>query len=373
MKILICGVQFKGGSLQGIVSIIKELVKFPEHEYYILQYPEIKKQLKGISFPENFHFFDIPLPSKSRVLNLYLPRPFFKKMEKEIRPDCVLCSSGPMYWAPKTPCLMGYNLPQYVYPDSPFFKRISWFKRLRWDFKKKFHKFYLKREGDVFFVQTDDVRDRAKKYLKTDKVYTIPNTYNTVYRNPETFPDKLPARKGNEIRMLLFSSYYFHKNIEIINPVLDELDKRGINNIRLVLTLPNEQFESIRTNSKFPERIINVGFVPSKDGPSLYKECDYMFLPTLLECFSASYAEAMIMKKPILTSDLSFARVICKDAAMYFDPDSPHDIADKIVELVNNESLQQQLIEKGKQQLNQFGTSEDRTRAILNLLETIKK
>lgn len=373
MKILICGVQFKGGSLQGIVSIIKELVNFPQHEYYILQYPEIKKQLTNVSFPSNFHFYDIPLPSKSRILNLYLPRPFFKRMEREIQPDCVLCTSGPMYWAPKTPCLMGFNLPQYVYPDSPFFKRISWYKNRRWDFKKAFHRFYLKREGDVFFVQTDDVRDRAKKYLKTEKVYTIPNTYNTAYRNPEVFPNRLPERKKDEIRFLLFSSYYFHKNIEIIGPVLDELDKKGVTNIRFVLTLPNEQYEKIAANINHPDRITNVGFVPSKEGPSLYKECDIMFLPTLLECFSASYAEAMIMEKPILTSDLSFAHVICKDAALYFDPDSPQDIADKIITLVNDETLRQRLVEKGKQQLGQFGTSADRTDAILKLLETISK
>ncbi len=373
MKILICGVQFKGGSLQGIVSIIKELVNFPQHEYYILQYPEIKKQLTNVSFPSNFHFYDIPLPSKSRVLNLYLPRPFFKRKEKEIKPDCVLCTSGPMYWAPKTPCLMGYNLPQYVYPDSPFFKRISWYKNRRWDFKKAFHRFYLKREGDVFFVQTDDVRDRAKKYLKTEKVYTIPNTYNTAYKNPEVFPNKLPERQNDEVRLLLFSSYYFHKNIEIIGPVLDELEKRNVNNIRFVLTLPKEQFEEIAANTKHSERIINVGFVPSKEGPSLYKECDIMFLPTLLECFSASYAEAMIMEKPILTSDLSFAHVICKDAAIYFDPDSPKDIAEKIITLVNDGTLRRDLIEKGKRQLSQFGTSADRTKAILKLLETISK
>ena len=55
-----------------------------------------------------------------------------------------------------------------------------------------------------------------------------------------------------------------------------------------------------------------------------------MFLPTFLECFSASYAEAMLMKKPIITSNLGFAQNVCKDAAVYFDPCNPEDIIDKI-------------------------------------------
>ena len=54
-------------------------------------------------------------------------------------------------------------------------------------------------------------------------------------------------------------------------------------------------------------RIINVGPIKSAECPSLYSECDIMFFSTLLECFSASYAEAMIMKKPIITTDMGFA------------------------------------------------------------------
>ena len=45
-------VQFKGGSLQGVVSIIRELVKFNENEYHIVLSKEVKEQLQGIVFPD---------------------------------------------------------------------------------------------------------------------------------------------------------------------------------------------------------------------------------------------------------------------------------------------------------------------------------
>lgn len=90
-----------------------------------------------------------------------------------------------------------------------------------------------------------------------------------------------------------------------------------------------------------------------------------MFLPTLLECFSASYAEAMVMKKPILTSDLGFAHTVCNDAAIYFNPDDANDVADKIIYLMNSPEKQSDLITKGLAQLKQFGSAEDRAREVL--------
>ena len=153
---------------------------------------------------------------------------------------------------------------------------------------------------------------------------------------------------------------------------LKELEKRGLSNVRFVLTLKKEHYDRI-FGEEYTDKVVNVGPIPAAECPSLYEECDYMFLPTLLECFSASYAEAMIMEKPILTSNLGFATVVCKDAAVYFDAINPIDIADKIERLVTNPALQRELIEKGKKQLSQFGTAEDRANQILELCRKISK
>ena len=98
-----------------------------------------------------------------------------------------------------------------------------------------------------------------------------------------------------------------------------------------------------------------------------------MFLPTLLECFSASYAEAMVMEKPIITSDMGFAHCVCKDAAIYFNPVDAQDIANKLTKLIDDKNLQISLVQKGKAQLSQFGSSDDRATAILNLCKMLVK
>jgi glycosyltransferase involved in cell wall biosynthesis len=68
------------------------------------------------------------------------------------------------------------------------------------------------------------------------------------------------------------------------------------------------------------DSIFNVGWLTLSECIDWYNRSDIVFLPTLLETFSATYLEAMRMGRPIVTCDLDFARDICKDAAAYFPP-----------------------------------------------------
>jgi glycosyltransferase involved in cell wall biosynthesis len=144
----------------------------------------------------------------------------------------------------------------------------------------------------------------------------------------------------------------------------------GVEHIKFIVTLPPEDFKKL-SNTDNEKNLINLGKIKIDDGASLYQECDALFLPTLLECFSASYAEAMVMHKPILTSNLGFSHTVCGDAAIYFDPMNPKDMAAKIIEVYENKELQRDLIAKGKKQLENFGTAEDRAVRILKICEEI--
>jgi len=115
--------------------------------------------------------------------------------------------------------------------------------------------------------------------------------------------------------------------------------------------------------------VMNTGPVQPDECPSLYRECDAMFLPTLLECFSASYPEAMAMEKPILTTDMGFARSICGNAALYFKPADPEDAVKKIHTLINDKQLRNSLVEQGKKQLQTFDTPTERAEKYLSICE----
>ena len=120
MKLMVYAVQFKGGSVQVIVALLREFIKFAEIDYHVILSEEIKSQVNIFRFPKNFLFYDLPCKAGSNLLDLRKRNKFFKEIENKIQPDCGLCSSGPLYHATKFPLLMGYNLPNHLYRDSPY-------------------------------------------------------------------------------------------------------------------------------------------------------------------------------------------------------------------------------------------------------------
>lgn len=363
MKLFIRANQFKGGSLQVANSLLKELILFPENEYVVLISEQLKKQLENVSFPANFHFVDSPIRTtflKTAILEAKISN----KIERDFAPDCVLTTSGPSYWRSKAPHVMGYNLPHHIYRDSPYFYDLSLPLKFRWFIKRTVHRYFFSTEAELLFVQTDDVNERLKRFVHKQNVYTISNTFNQSFVDKLKYPPKLNSKTNGEIRLLTVCAFYPHKNLQIINKIVPLLKSRGYQHVKFVTTLQSQIFEEQFGKN---DQILNAGPVSISECPSLYEECDYMFLPTLLECFSASYAEAMIMEKPILTSDLGFAKTVCKEAAVYFDPIDPVDVTNKIIELINDESKQKSLIEKGKSQMLNFATSKERTAKILDL------
>ncbi|RZJ76710.1 MAG: glycosyltransferase [Flavobacterium sp.] len=371
MKILInTASTFKGGGVQVANSFITECKNHPDNEYHIILGSNLGKGINKASFPDNFHFYDIDFRPATRVFSFKSASSFFNAIESSIKPDVVFTTSGPAYWRPKAPHLTGYNLPHYIYPESPFFNSLPMVKKIQWYFKGRLIVYFFKRDSDAYVVQTDDVNQRLRKLLDTDKVHTVSNTCSAYYYSPKTFENKLPVKKEGEYRFLTLSAWYPHKNLTVVPKVVDILQAAGRTNVRFVVTLPDEIYQS-EFDAKYKEFILNAGVIPVEQGPSLYNECDAMFLPTLLECFSASYAEAMIMKKPIVTSDMGFARTICADAALYVDPVDAADIAKAIEKLVTSVPLQQDLIEKGLDRLPTFGSAGERAQSYLDIARGI--
>jgi glycosyltransferase involved in cell wall biosynthesis len=364
----------KGGGVQVAKSFIAECKKFPEHEYHIVLGITLQKLIAPEEYPANFHFYTIGYRPATKVFTFKGTAVFFKNLEAAIQPDCVFTTSGPSYWRPQAPHLCGYNLPHYIYPDSPFFKMISLYKRIYFTLKGVIIKYYVGRDADNYVVQTDDVNQRLKKWFPQKNIYTVTNTYAAYFneaKQGETFLI-LPPKQNSEYRFLMLSANYRHKNFPIINKICALIPANSPYTIRFVTTLPNEVYEQVFT-AQAKKYIINTGYIRPEDCPALYAECDFMFMPTLLECFSATYAEAMVMRKPILTSNLGFAHTVCKDAALYFDPLNAREILDKMHQLIGSPALQQQLIDKGVDNLTQFSSATQRAVQFLNICNKLQQ
>lgn len=363
------------GAVQVAISFIHECINYKENSYYVFLSNTIDSQIDRTAFPNNFKFYFFKHHPAYNFQG-FKTRKLLKKLEREILPDCVFSIFGPSWWTPDVPHLMGYAYPYYVYPESPFFKILPLRKYLKIKLYSIIHRSLLRSNGKYYVCETKDVSDRLTRYINRDSnnIFTVTNTYNHYF---DAFKSKnkpiLPIREANEFRFVTLSSFSLHKNLSILNSLVPILKKKCPDvNVKFVLTVdPKKAIEKFTKETR--KSIYNIGRIPASACPIVYSECDALFLPTLMECFSASYAEAMKMRKPILTSNLPFASTVCKDAALYFDPMDPNDIAEKIIIIVKGEKIRQELINKGNERLKDFDTASSRASKYLQICKKISK
>ena len=207
--------------------------------------------------------------------------------------------------------------------------------------------------------------------ISKNKISVNYGSYHPVFAKKISNLGMLPKKQDNEFWFVTISSYYPHKNLDVINKVLDILKRKNIGiKVKFILTLPHHIFQKKFTQDD--NSLINVGPVELKECPYLYDQSDALFLPTLVESFTGSYPEAMIMKRPILTSDYQFSRLVCMEAALYFDPYDPKDIVDKIIQITSDKALYNRLVKNGLTTVNEMPSFHKSTKTYLDICESYK-
>ncbi len=366
---------YVGGGVQVALSLISELRYINRnHDYHIFLSQVIDKQIDKKAFSDNFHFYLIE-SSPSSLKNRKKIVAQLDTLETQIKPEIVFSIFSPTYWRPKTMHIAGFANGWFTNPDSIAFNQLNIIEKYKVKLKVFLKSYNIKTAANYYIVETNDAKEKFSNVFNVNEnnIFVVGNTHSSVFNNKKVNPDnkdylKLPKRSNNEFRLMLISHNYAHKNLKIIREVLPLLDSY---NVKFILTIDQKSYEDMF--SKYKDSVINLGTVKHEACPSVYAQADALFFPTLLETFSASYPEAMKMRKPILTSNYSFATDICDDAALYFDPLDSKDIADKIKILINDESLRVDLVKKGERRLRTFETSRSRTEKYIALCESLVK
>lgn len=363
---------YVGGGLQVALSFIHELreLKF-KHQYYVFLSHAAKEQINHNLFTDNFHFYLIE-KSPSSLIDRKEMISKLDTLEKEIKPDIIFSVFGPTFWTPKTLHIMGFALPWLINPESAAFSELPFLKRLKKRIEIKYKAYHVKNNADYYVVETEYTKMRLARFysIAENNIFVVGNTYNAFFDQIEYKKIEFPERTSNEFRMITISHNYPHKNLKVIKEVIPYLKKQKLD-YKFVLTIDKQSYEVLFSDVK--DYVVNLEPINSDLCPSAYEQCDILFLPTLLECFTASYPEAMKMRKPILTSNLSFAKDICQNAALYFDPLNPKDIANKIIKLSIDQQFQKELILKGVERLQHFETAESRAIKYVEICEKIAK
>lgn len=98
---------------------------------------------------------------------------------------------------------------------------------------------------------------------------------------------------------------------------------------------------------KLGDTVIFTGYVPDGDLPALYSGADLFILPSQLEGFGIPVLEAMACGTPVVTSNTCALPETAGDAAILVKPDSVHEIAGGIYQVLSDNNLQASLRQKG--------------------------
>ena len=90
------------------------------------------------------------------------------------------------------------------------------------------------------------------------------------------------------------------------------------------------------------------GWVTDERLDALMRGADALVHPSLYEGFGLVLVEAMARGCPVVAADATVLPETAGDAAAYFDPLEPADIARAIREVVEDQTLREQLIERGR-------------------------
>ncbi len=372
MKVFInvCNIKLSG-ALQVAVSFVSEIARVRDHEFVIVVNDIVQREIENVPFGNNVEIYNVDFRHPFQLgHSAYKER--LDQLVEESGAACVFSVFGPTYWRPARPHLAGFAYGWAVNPDSEFIRDLPWTRKLKMKLENTFKGYYFRRDSQYNVVETEIVKLRLNKYMGVDldNIFVVNNTFNHFFLNPCT--DNINwGVEAKGFKLLTVSSNYTHKNLIVYKKVSEYFQKSSIDDIFFIVTLPEEDY--LELYGREHPNIINVGKVRPQDCPSLYLLSDAMILPTMLESFTACYPEAMIMGKPILTSNLDFARDICRNAALYFNPFDYKDIAEKILQLRDDTTLQSRLVELGKNRVSDFPGADKRANEYLKICWRIAK
>lgn len=102
------------------------------------------------------------------------------------------------------------------------------------------------------------------------------------------------------------------------------------------------------------DSIIPVGFIDQAELPIFYNAATAFVIPSFYEGFGLIGLEAMSCGTPVISSDRTSLPEILGQGAIYFDPDKPEEIAEKISLVFKDKRLYNGLKENGFSQIKRY-------------------
>lgn len=229
-----------------------------------------------------------------------------------------------------------------------------------------FTDFAVKNSNKIIAVSNSTKKDILKFYpeIKEEKIKVIYHGFD-----PELFQKEISEEEKNKINtryhiqgtryILYVGALQPRKNLKILIEAFNKIkSKSDFDDLKLVLAGGKAwMWEGILnqiSKCKYQKDIIITGTIPFDDIVILYRNASVFVFPSLYEGFGIPLLEAFASGIPVISAKNSSLTEVGEDAPLYFNEKDSEDLANKIQEVLGNESLRKDLIQKGNEQVKKF-------------------
>lgn len=334
--------RFTHETLQRIVS------EHPEHEFIFIFDREWSSEF---IYAPNVKAFKLFPPTRLPILIDLFFQISIPSFLNKIHTDVFLSTDG---WIPLNCKIPVVN----VMHDVNFLHNPEWVKkRFRPHYRKRFPLFA--RKADILLTVSEYSRqDISKRFgISEDKILLSCNGVSDIFK--PTAPEIQEKRKnelcGGKPYFIFVGALNARKNIAGLINAYDLFCQQNKKEIHLVIAgqkmfadpLADQAFRQ----SQFADRIHFTGRLSDNELAETLGAALALVFVSHFEGFGIPILEAFACHTPVIISRTSSMPEIAGDAALTVNPGDPADIANAMLKLVNDEALQKNLIEKGKERL----------------------
>ena len=356
-----------GGALQVANSFVSELLKLENRpfSYKVLISDEIASSFDKDELIKSGWNFEVY--NTYGIQTLWSP---LNKIQNEF--DSVFTLFGPKYTFFKAKWdIVGFAQANILDLNNSALKKQPYIERKKLQIKYILQTWFFKR-SDYLIVELNHVReslDSAGIFPKKS-IGIVNNTVSSLYFDESSWHPLKIDKKKDEIAIGFITRDYPHKNIQILAKVAKILDKNYSMHVKFYFSLNEDEWKSYE--HEFHKYGQTVGSLSVFECPNFYRQMDAVIFPSLVESFSASPIEALIMKKPLFASNKDFVKDVCKEHAYYFDPIDENSIVDTIYKYFTGKQKTFDELKSAQEYVKKFSNARDRALRYLQIIEDPK-
>ncbi|MEK6780174.1 MAG: glycosyltransferase [Bacteroidota bacterium] len=333
-RLVLSGINFFEG---GPLSLMRDCLSYLENSCYGHSH-DIIALVSEVKFYidlnlKNITLFEYPSSRRSYFKRLYYEYFVFKKFARENKIH---------FWISMhdiTPSLAGIPQAVYCHNPAPFYNPSlrEFFFEPSLGLFSYFYKFIYRtniHRNNYVIVQQEWLRDSFCKLYSVSKQKII-----VAHPSINITPEKENKRNG-KVKVFVYPTLSrVFKNVELIGEAVIVLNKRGIENYKVVITIDGTENRYSQWLRKKFRDLPNLHFIGKQSRDKvfdLYYQADCLIFPSKLETWGMPISEFKATGKYILLADLPYAHETLGDytKSCFFNPMSKIDLANKMGSLI---------------------------------------